>query len=55
MAEEELLNKLYECQDILAELTFNNGGDKYYFLILEIHEVLIKSLEDSLADKHGII
>lgn len=55
MAEEELLNKLYECQDILAELLNNGKDDKYYFLILDIHEALIKSLEDSLADKHGII
>jgi len=52
MAEEELLNKLYECQEIMAELL---NSSKDYFLILEIHEVLIKSIEDSLVDKHGII
>lgn len=55
MAEEELLNKLYECQEIMAELLDSSKEDKHYFLILEIHEVLIKSIEGSLADKHGII
>jgi hypothetical protein len=55
MAEEELLNKIYECQDILADLLNNGKNDKYYFLILDIHEALIKSLEESLANKHGII
>jgi len=55
MAEEELLNKIYECQDILADLLNSGKNDKYYFLILDIHEALIKSLEESLANKHGII
>jgi hypothetical protein len=51
MTEEELLKKLYECQDSMEHLLDNGKNDKHYFLI----EILIKRLELYLSNKNGII
>jgi len=51
MTEEELLEKLYECQDGMEELLDKGVEDKHYFLM----EILIKRLEDHLSIKNGII
>lgn len=44
--EKALLNKLYECQDLMEELLTDGKNDKHYFLI----EILIKRLELYLQD-----
>ncbi len=47
----ELLKKLYECQDEMAELLDGGIEDKHYFLM----EILIKRLEDHLSGESTII
>ena len=49
--ERELLKKLYECQDEMAELLDGGVEDKHYFLM----EILIKRLEDHLSGESTII
>lgn len=49
--ERELLKKLYECQDEMAELLDGGSEDKHYFLM----EILIKRLENHLSGESTII
>jgi hypothetical protein len=51
MTEEELLKKLYECQESMENLLDGGKDDNHYFLM----EILIKRLETYISDKNGII
>lgn len=46
MKEQELLKKLYECQDSMEELLDRGKEDKHYFLM----EILIKRLEEHISN-----
>ena len=46
MKEQELLKKLYECQDCMEELLDKGKEDKHYFLM----EILIKRLEIYISE-----
>jgi len=45
MKEQELLKKLYECQDSMEVLLDRGKEDKHYFLM----EILIKRLEEHIS------
>jgi hypothetical protein len=49
--EQELLKKLYECQDSMEMLLDEGKEDKHYFLM----EILIKRLELYLQNSHDIL
>ena len=49
--EQILLAKLYECQDMMADLLDKGKDDNHYFLM----EILIKRLESFLQDETDII
>lgn len=49
--EQELLQKLYECQDMMETLLDGGKEDNHYFLI----QLLIRRLERYLEDKTNII
>jgi hypothetical protein len=49
--EQELLEKLYECQDLMLELLDGGKEDKHYFLM----EILIKRLELHLQHKQDLL
>jgi hypothetical protein len=52
MKEQELLKKLYECQDSMEELLDKGKEDKHYFLI----EILIRRLEVYISENsEGIV
>lgn len=51
MREQELLKKLYECQDCMGELLNKGKEDKHYFLM----EILIKRLEIYISDNSDTI
>jgi len=49
--EQELLQKLYECQYMMEVLLDKGKEDNHYFLI----DILIKRLENHLEEETGII
>ena len=49
--EQELLKKLYECQDSMEELLDEGKDDIHYFYI----GVIIKRLESHLQNNHDIL
>tara|TARA_R110001592_G_scaffold284110_1_gene552390 strand:+ start:429 stop:587 length:159 start_codon:yes stop_codon:yes gene_type:complete len=52
MKEQELLKKLYECQESMEELLDKGKEDKHYFLI----EILIRRLEVYISENsEGIV
>lgn len=51
MKEQELLKKLYECQESMEELLDGGKDDKHYFLM----EILIKRLEIYISENSNSI
>jgi hypothetical protein len=49
--EQSLLEKLYECQDMMEKLLDKGKEDKHYFLM----EILIKRLETHLQNNQDIL
>jgi len=49
--EEELLAKLYECQDMMAEL-LDKGDQDFHYLMMEI---VVKRLESHLENNKDLI
>jgi hypothetical protein len=49
--EQMLLSRLYECQEMMADLLDKGREDKHYFLI----EILIKRLEIHIQNQQDIL